>query len=352
RARRGALRRRGGVRRSRRRRSPGRAPGDGAPRAHRRRPDRGPRREPRRARLFLRARGLPVRADGARPPDHQLPPDPAGRHRRPRRGAHHRHRADRPRPRRRAPPSRPPGGEPRSQDAPRLAGVRAPGLFRIGKELLQGEPEAVRRRGGGEVAHGPGRSLQADPDPEGLGGSGLGILRPRVGPRGEVERARPLSRGGGAHAPGAPRSPGRGPGTGRPRRAGAAPRPGGGDAIARLRRGQEAVIPGPGTTAASGARRSVLLLAAVCLLVNLPSLRPGFIHDDHKIIEQNERIRDLSVAPRLFLSGYWTTGDVEVPGLYRPVTILSFALNHAVSGLRPFPFRAINLLLHLLNTLL
>ena len=112
------------------------------------------------------------------------------------------------------------------------------------------------------------------------------------------------------------------------------------------------MIPGSGTAAASGGRRSVLLLAAVCLLVNLPSLRPGFIHDDHKIIEQNERIRDLSQAPRLFLSGYWTTGDVEVPGLYRPVTILSFALNHAVSGLRPFPFRAINLLLHLLNTLL
>ena len=96
----------------------------------------------------------------------------------------------------------------------------------------------------------------------------------------------------------------------------------------------------------------MLLLAAVCLLVNLPSLRPGFIHDDHKIIEQNERIRDLSLAPGLFLSGYWTTGDVEVPGLYRPVTILSFALNRAVSGLRPFPFRAVNLLLHLLNTLL
>jgi tetratricopeptide (TPR) repeat protein len=111
-------------------------------------------------------------------------------------------------------------------------------------------------------------------------------------------------------------------------------------------------MPGPGRTAAPGARASVLALAAVCLLVNLPALRPGFIHDDHKIIEQNERIRDLSRAPRLFLSGYWTTGEVEVPSLYRPVTILSFALNHAVSGLRPFPFRLFNLLIHLLNTVL
>jgi tetratricopeptide (TPR) repeat protein len=110
------------------------------------------------------------------------------------------------------------------------------------------------------------------------------------------------------------------------------------------------VTVGPDTAAADGVRRSLLALAAVCLLVNLPALRPGFIHDDHKIIEQNERIRDLSRAPRLFGSGYWTTGDVEVPSLYRPVTILSFALNHAVSGLRPFPFRLFNLLAHLLNT--
>ena len=109
---------------------------------------------------------------------------------------------------------------------------------------------------------------------------------------------------------------------------------------------------GPDTAATGGGRRSVLALAAVCLLVNLPALRPGFIHDDHKIIELNERIRDLSRSPRLFGSGYWTTGDVQVPSLYRPVTILSFALNHAVSGLRPFPFRLFNLLTHLLNTLL
>ena len=109
---------------------------------------------------------------------------------------------------------------------------------------------------------------------------------------------------------------------------------------------------GQDAAGAGGARRSVLALAAVCLLVNLPALRPGFIHDDHKIIEQNDRIRDLSRLPLLFKSGYWTTGDVLIPSLYRPVTILSFALNHAATGLRPFPFRLVNLLLHLLNTLL
>ncbi|MBI1951963.1 MAG: tetratricopeptide repeat protein [Acidobacteria bacterium] len=112
-----------------------------------------------------------------------------------------------------------------------------------------------------------------------------------------------------------------------------------------MKDGQDAAGAGRG-------RLPVLALAAVCLLVNLPSLRPGFIHDDHKIIEQNDRIRDLSRLPLLFESGYWTTGDIEVPSLYRPLTILSFALNHAVSGLRPFPFRMVNLLLHLLNAFL
>jgi tetratricopeptide (TPR) repeat protein len=112
------------------------------------------------------------------------------------------------------------------------------------------------------------------------------------------------------------------------------------------------VTPGQDAAGAPAARRSVLVLVAVCLLVNLPALRPGFIHDDHKIIEQNDRIADLSRLPLIFRSGYWSTGDAEVPNLYRPVTILSFALNRAASGLRPFPFRLVNLLLHVLTTLL
>ena len=95
-----------------------------------------------------------------------------------------------------------------------------------------------------------------------------------------------------------------------------------------------------------------LLPILIALVVNLGALTPGFIHDDHRIIEQNELIRDTARIPEILSRGYWSVDEVSVPNLYRPLTVLSFALNHAAGGLQPFGYRAVNLLLHLLITLL
>ena len=95
-----------------------------------------------------------------------------------------------------------------------------------------------------------------------------------------------------------------------------------------------------------------LLPALIALVVNLGALTPGFIHDDHRLIEQNELIRDTALIPEILSRGYWSVDEVSVPNLYRPLTILSFALNHAVGGMRPFGYRAVNLLLHMMLTLL
>ena len=99
-------------------------------------------------------------------------------------------------------------------------------------------------------------------------------------------------------------------------------------------------------------RRAVILLALVSVLINFGSLRPGFIHDDHRIIEQNDLTGDLKQLPRILTSGYWSTGDAQVANLYRPLTILSFAFDRAAHGLRPLGFRLVDLLLHVLNVLL
>ena len=102
------------------------------------------------------------------------------------------------------------------------------------------------------------------------------------------------------------------------------------------------------------AGRSLVPWAVVALMAfaaGLPALVPGFIHDDHRIVEQNELIRDLSRVPEYFSKGYWSVGDASVPSLYRPLTILSFALNYAVGGAHPFGYRLANLLLHVLVTL-
>ncbi|MFQ5877252.1 MAG: tetratricopeptide repeat protein [Acidobacteriota bacterium] len=105
-------------------------------------------------------------------------------------------------------------------------------------------------------------------------------------------------------------------------------------------------------TGRAGDWRRYVVLAAIAVAANLPSLSPGFIHDDHRIIEQNELIRDLTRLPEMLTRGYWSVGEERVPNLYRPVTILSFGVNHALGGLRPLGYRVTNLLLHALVSLL
>ncbi|OLD63243.1 MAG: hypothetical protein AUI47_09785 [Acidobacteria bacterium 13_1_40CM_2_68_5] len=113
-----------------------------------------------------------------------------------------------------------------------------------------------------------------------------------------------------------------------------------------------AAAAGGGRFPAARGRAAALAVAVVCALVNLPSVRPGFIHDDHRIIEQNERIRGLELLPQVVSTGYWMPGDVAGPSLYRPITLLTFTLNHSMGGLRPFGYRVVDLLLHVLNSML
>lgn len=101
-----------------------------------------------------------------------------------------------------------------------------------------------------------------------------------------------------------------------------------------------------------GRRTALTVVVLVAALANLPSLFPGFIHDDHRIIEQNQLLRDPAHLGDVVTSGYWTVGETRVANLYRPVTILSFALNYAVGGDAPFGYRLLNLVLHLLVTIL
>jgi tetratricopeptide (TPR) repeat protein len=90
-----------------------------------------------------------------------------------------------------------------------------------------------------------------------------------------------------------------------------------------------------------------ILPPALALLAALPSLRPGFIHDDHRIVEQNALVQDASQWGRIATSGYWTVDERQVPNLYRPVTIASLALNRRATGPGPFGFRLVDLALHL-----
>lgn len=91
---------------------------------------------------------------------------------------------------------------------------------------------------------------------------------------------------------------------------------------------------------------AVLVLVVVAVGVYADSIPNGFVYDDHAIVVNDARSHSLSRVGELFSGGYWT---VTVRPLYRPITLLSFALNHAVTGLSAPAYRVVNVLLHALT---
>ncbi len=118
------------------------------------------------------------------------------------------------------------------------------------------------------------------------------------------------------------------------------------------RKGSLAIPEGQGRTPERKRWRTLIvfgLLALFTLLAFANSLTNGFAFDDESIIVQNRVIKDLAYLPVLFTSDYWasTLGRGFGGNIYRPLVLLSFALNYAVGGVNPFGYHLINLLLHL-----
>ena len=92
------------------------------------------------------------------------------------------------------------------------------------------------------------------------------------------------------------------------------------------------------------------LVALLAILPFVNALSNGFVLDDVPIIVKSQLIRDLGNAGRMFSTDYWTgSGMVQAtadPGLYRPLTVLTYAVNYAVSGLSAPAFHATNIVLH------
>ena len=92
-----------------------------------------------------------------------------------------------------------------------------------------------------------------------------------------------------------------------------------------------------------------IVVTALTLAVMLPGLNGGFLFDDYPNIVENKAVQidTLSLASLKASTSGLTAGP-----LGRPVSILSFALTHYYFGLNPFAFKAINLIIHLINGLL
>jgi tetratricopeptide (TPR) repeat protein len=90
--------------------------------------------------------------------------------------------------------------------------------------------------------------------------------------------------------------------------------------------------------------RLVLALAAGVILVYLPTLGAGFIWDDDVFITRNPRMGSFEGLLRA-----WIPGDTSQ---YYPVVYSAFWIEHALFGLEPGGYHALNIAFHALNAIL
>ena len=103
--------------------------------------------------------------------------------------------------------------------------------------------------------------------------------------------------------------------------------------------------------AARPERAWALTAFLVGFLVYAPTIGHGFAFDDHAVIVKNRFLRSIDALPRLVSSSEWAGAGYSAP-VWRPLTAVTYALNHAIGGLSPWSYHAANALLHGIASLL
>src|SRR3989442_14061084 len=90
------------------------------------------------------------------------------------------------------------------------------------------------------------------------------------------------------------------------------------------------------------------VLIGICLLLTLiayiPAFNAGFVNwDDDDYILNNQLIRSFSNIIEMITT--------PLSGNYHPLTIISLAVNYALSGIKPLSYHLLNILFHLLNVI-
>jgi Tfp pilus assembly protein PilF len=93
-----------------------------------------------------------------------------------------------------------------------------------------------------------------------------------------------------------------------------------------------------------------LFVLAVAVFAN--SLGHGFVWDDLPVILKNRFLTEPGAWWRCFGRDFGLEITRHPVGYYRPLVFLSFVLNHAAAGLRPFAYHLTNVVLHGLITVL
>lgn len=86
-----------------------------------------------------------------------------------------------------------------------------------------------------------------------------------------------------------------------------------------------------------------LILTAIIYAFGLGG---AFLYDDYSTIVNNDHIKIDSLTYQSLNTAIWS---FDHPPFYRPISMLTFALNHYFTGMDPSAFKAVNLSIHLLS---
>ena len=89
---------------------------------------------------------------------------------------------------------------------------------------------------------------------------------------------------------------------------------------------------------------AVLGIALLALAASANSRRGEMVHDDLRAVVGNASVTAFRVGEILTTASWW--GQPEVVRYYRPLTTLTFAVNHQLHGLAPEGYHVVNILLH------
>ena len=93
---------------------------------------------------------------------------------------------------------------------------------------------------------------------------------------------------------------------------------------------------------------AIVFAALLCYANSFPG---SYHYDDLHSIVENPSIRSLANIPLFFVDPALFSGE-DGQGMYRPVLLVTYAINHALSGYAPWGFHLVNILLHTACSLL
>lgn len=99
--------------------------------------------------------------------------------------------------------------------------------------------------------------------------------------------------------------------------------------------------------------RACILVALLSIVVFANSLANDFVWDDKELIVANPAVRSLAGIGQFFSGHFWSQSEQpSAQGYYRPIVLLSYAVDHSVWGLNPFGFHLSNIAWHAVATML